>query len=512
MRILRQMLTESLLLAGIGAVVGIGLAYLAVDWISATVRNMDTPPPSWMTFDLDAPVLAITVAATIVAAIGSGLLPAWMSSRASAAVVLREGGRGTTSRRISLVTRGLVVVQIVVTCVLLVGSLLQLRSLSKQQEVDYGFDTEGFLSARMGLMDADYPDSEARKQFYDRLLRHLRNTPEFESVALTNRIRTLFAGNGPIEIEGKVYKDRRDRPNTNFEQITPGFFEVLGQKVIEGRAFTDEDIESTRPVAIVNAAFAKKHFGNESAIGRRFRTGDGTTPQFGPWRTIIGVVTTVRMVGPFNIPNLDEAGFYVPYYSVPFGPAEGLVANQFGSVLVKPRPGQRAEALASALRREVRKVDPNLPLYFVATPKQNFNSVIAGSRIIATMFSAFGLVAVILAAAGIYGVTSFSVNRRTQEFGVRMALGADYRRVLRMVVAQGARQLGLGLALGLGLSFLLATLARDAIATTLFNVSARDPLTYGAVFVLITVVSLAAVLIPGRRATRVDPMVALRAE
>jgi predicted permease len=513
MRIIRQMLTESSLLAVIGAVLGIVLAYFAVDWLMATVRNWDNPPPAYIRFDIDLKVLAITLAATLLAAIGSGLLPAWMSVRANTAAILREGGRGTTSRRISLVTRGLVVVQIVVTCVLLIGSLLQLRSLNKQQAVNYGYDTEGLLSARMGLMDADYPTPESRKLFYDRLLRHLRNSPEFESVALTSRLRMVFSGSGPIEIEGKVYKDRRDRPNTNFEQVSAGFFDVLGQKVIDGRAFTDADMDSTRPVAIVNAAFAKKHFGNESAVGRRFRTGDGTTPQFGPWRTIIGVVTTVRMMGPFNIPNLDEAGYYVPFYSVPFGPApETLLANQFGTVLVKPRGGQRPEALISTLRREVRAVDPNLPLYFVATPKQNLEGFIAGNRIIATMFSAFGLVAVILASAGIYGVTSFSVNRRTQEFGVRMALGADYRRVLQMVVGQGLRQLALGLVLGLGLAYVLATLAADAIATTLFDVSPRDPLTYGAVFLLITLVSLVAVLVPGRRATRVDPMIALRAE
>jgi predicted permease len=513
MRIVRQMLTESTLLAAIGAALGIGLAYAGIDWLTATVRNMENPPPAWMRFDIDIQVLLITLGSTLFAAVASGLLPAWMSSRESAAVILREGGRGTTSRRIGLVTRGLVVFQIVVTCVLLIGSLLQLRSIMEQQAVNYGYDTGSILSARMGLMDADYPSPASRKLFYDRLLRHLRGVPEFEQVALTNRLRMVFSGNGPIEIEGKVYKDRRDHPNTNFEQVSPGFFDALGQKVIDGRSFTDDDLESTRPIAIVNAAFAKKHFGNESALGRRFRTGDGTDGQYGPWRTIVGVVTTVRMLGPFNIPNVDEAGFYVPFYSPAFGPAQDApLANQFGTVIVKPRGGQRPEALANTLRVEVRKVDPNLPLYFVATPAQNLDSTIAANRIIATMFSMFGLVAVILASAGIYGVTSFSVNRRTQEFGVRMALGADYRRVLQMVVAQGARQLALGLTLGMGLSFLLATLAGDAISTTLFNVSARDPLTYGVVFLLVATVSLIAVVVPGRRAMRVDPIIALRAE
>jgi hypothetical protein len=323
------------------------------------------------------------------------------------------------------------------------------------------------------LMDADYPMPESRKLFFDRLLRELRNSPEFERVALTSRLRMVFAGNGPIEIEGRVYKDKRDRPNTNFEQVSAGFFDVLGQKLVEGRAFSDDDLDSKLPVAIVNAAFARKHFGNESALGRRFRTSDGSTPQYGPWRTIVGVVTTV---------------------------------------VLKPHAGQRPETLVTALRREVGKVDPNLPLYFVGTPKQNLDGTVAGNRIMAAMFSIFGVVAVVLAAVGIYGVMSFSVNQRTQEFGVRMALGANDGRILGMVLKQGSRQIALGLALGLGLALAIATVGRDAIANTLFNVSAHDPLIYAAVFALVAVVSLIAVLVPARRATRVDPIIALRAE
>jgi ABC-type antimicrobial peptide transport system permease subunit len=157
-------------------------------------------------------------------------------------------------------------------------------------------------------------------------------------------------------------------------------------------------------------------------------------------------------------------------------------------------------------------VDPNLPLYFVGTPKQHLEGAIAGNRIIATMFTIFGVVAVVLAAAGIYGVMSFSVSRRTQEFGVRMALGAGYGTILRMVLAQGSRQVALGLTLGLGLAFLLATLGGDAIGRTLFDTSARDPLTYGLVFAVVASISIVAIVVPGRRATRVDPLIALRAE
>ena len=512
-RLIRQMLTESLLVAGFGAVLGIGLAYLSVDWVSSSFHSLENGPPSWMVFEVDGLALIITVGATLIAAIVSGLLPAWMSSRAHTAAVLGEGGRGNTSGRISLLTRGLVVFQVVMTCVLLVGSILQVRSILNQQHIDYGYDTGGMMSARMGLMDGAYPTAESRKLFYDRLLQELRNSQQFESVALSSRLRMVFAGAGPVEIEGRVYQERRDRPNANFEQVTGGFFHLMGQKLIEGRDFTEQDLDARRPVAVVNAAFARKHFGRESAIGRRFRTGDGSTPLYGPWRTIVGVVTTVRMTGPFNNPNVDETGFYVPFYSNPFGPAPPEpFANQFATVIVKPRAGQRPEALVPALRREVNKADANLPLYFVGTPKQNLDVFVAVNRIIAIMFTVFGVVAVVLAAVGIYGVMSFSVSRRTQEFGVRMALGADSRRILAMVLRQGGRQVALGLALGLVLSLGIATAGADGIGNMLFGVSARDPIAYVSVFALVAAVSLIAVFVPARRATRVDPMISLRAE
>jgi len=507
------MLTESLLVSSIGAVLGIGLASFAVGWLSATIRNLDTPPPSWMTFEIDTPALAFTVGATLLAAVVSGLLPAWMSSRASVVDALKEGGRGNTSQRVSLVTRGLVVFQIGVTCILLIGSLLQARSILNQQAIPYGYDTSGIMSARMGLMDGDYPTSAARRLFYDRLLRELRDDPEFGAAALTSRFRMVFAGNGPIELEGKEYREKRDRPNANFEQVTGGFFEVTGQRMLEGRTFTEDDLDTKLPVAVVNAAFAKKHFGTESPLGRRFRSVDANTSQPGPWRSIVGVVTTIRMQPPFNIPNVDETGFYVPFYSNPTGPAQPEpFATQFATAVVKPRGGQRADTLANALRRQVNKVDPNLPLYFVDTPKKNLDGFVAPNRIIATMFSIFGVVAVVLASVGIYGVMSFAVSQRTQEFGVRMALGADRRRILGMVLRQASTQVVVGVLIGLGLALGLAALGRDAIGNILFGVSALDPFTFAVVVTLVTLVSLVATLGPARRATRVDPLIALRAE
>ena len=320
----------------------------------------------------------------------------------------------------------------------------------------------------------------------------------------------VFSGSGPIEIEGKKYKEKRDRPNANFEQVTGSFFSVTAQKLIEGRSFTKDDLDTKLPVAIVNVAFAKKHYGNESALGRRFRTIDSNTQEPGPWRTIVGVVTTIRMQGPFNNQNVDDSGFYVPFYASPTQPEPAV--SQFATVIVKPRGGQPAEALATPLRRLVAKVDHNLPLYFVDTPENQLDGFVAQNRVVATMFSIFGIVAVVLASVGIYGVMSFVVSQRTQEFGVRMALGADRTRILGMVMRQGSRQMAWGVALGLGLALALTTVGRDAIGNILFGVNPRDPLTFAAVLSLVAIVSLVATLVPARRATRVDPMIALRAE
>jgi ABC-type antimicrobial peptide transport system permease subunit len=262
-------------------------------------------------------------------------------------------------------------------------------------------------------------------------------------------------------------------------------------------------------VAIVNAAFQRKHFGNSSALGHRLRTvANGNQP--GPWRDIVGVVSTVRMLGPFNNPNVDDSGFYVPFYASVFGPVQPTpFVNQFTTVVLKPRNGT-PESLANVLRRDISKLDPNLPLYFVGTPKAQIDGFVAQNRIIAIMFTVFGAVAILLASVGIYGVMSFSVNQRTQEFGVRMALGADRRSILTMVLRQGSIQVAIGAAIGLGLALAIAAVAGTGIQNVLFNVNARDPWIYSSVIALVAIVSLIATLVPARRATEVDPLVALR--
>ncbi|MDB6127065.1 MAG: macB 17, partial [Verrucomicrobia bacterium] len=372
-RLICQMLTESLLLSAIGAIVGIALAFWSIDWIDATLRNVANPPPSWMRFTLDGPVLGFVVAATVMAALVSGLLPALMASRSSAAEVLKESGRGNTGRVIGMVSKGLVIFQILVTCILLIGSLLQLQSILRQQNLDYGYDNSSILSARMGLMEGDYPTNESRVLFFEKLLRDLRTNSAIESVALSNRFQIIFSGNGPIEIEGKQYKDDKDRPVTNFENVTDGYFATTRQRLLEGRDFTMADNDMKQPVTIVNSTFAKKHFGTESPIGRRFRPVGNNGTLFDQWRTIVGVVSDVRMLGPFNTRN-DNSGYYVPFTASLYADGKPVINGlQFATVIVRQRGDARPESFGTALRAAVNRVDPNLPLYFVATPKTNVN-------------------------------------------------------------------------------------------------------------------------------------------
>jgi len=219
------------------------------------------------------------------------------------------------------------------------------------------------------------------------------------------------------------------------------------------------------------------------------------------------------MTGPFNNPNLDGTGFYIPFFASAFGetPAEPAPA-QFATLLVRPPAGQRAEAVTPALLADIAKLDPDLPLYFVDTPADNLDGFLGQPRIIAVMFSIFGIVAVVLSAVGLYGVMSYSVNQRTQEFGTRMALGADARAILEMVLRQGLVQLGVGLLLGLGLTVAIAVVGGAGIRQALFEVDPLAPGSYLAVTALITLVAFVATLLPARRATRVDPLLALRAE
>src|SRR6266446_6711434 len=502
-RIVRQMLTESFLIATFGAVAGVMLAYWAIDMLIRATNSLPFPPPYWIQYRIDGPVLFFTVAITLVATIVSGLVPALVSSKGSAAEIMKEGGRGNSSRLVNIITRVLVVGQIALTAALLIAATLQIKSIRNQVTLNYGYDESAIYGARMALMEGAYPTQDARRGFFLRAVRALRANPQFESAAMSDRFRMTFAGQGQYEVDGQNYTTDRDRPRGNFESVSDNYFATLGLKILEGRDFIIDDTDAKQPVAIVNTSFARKYYGNESPIGRRIRIYNPGQPQ--PWRTIVGVVPDTLMQGPFD-QQTDSAGFYMPLLG-----AEP--ATQFCTIIVRPRPGQRADTLGSALSRAVAELDSNLPTYFAGTPAQFHNEILGGNRIVATLFGIFGAVAFVLSAVGLYGVMSFSVTQRTQEFGIRMALGADAARIFRMVMTQGAWQLGIGLILGAGgIALLLGVVAAAALKNILFKVNALDPTIYFAVAGMLTLVAAISCFVPARRATRVDPMVALRYE
>jgi predicted permease len=502
-RIVRQMLTESFVVAAFGTVAGVMLAYWAVDLLIRAINAQPFPPPYWVQFKIDGPVLLFTVAITLVATIVSGLVPALLSSRGNAAEVMKEGGRGNSNRLVNIVTRVLVVGQIALTAALLIAATLQIKSIRNQLTLNYGYDENAIYTARMALMEGAYPTQDARRDFFLRAVRALRANPQFDSAALSSRFRLTFDGQGQYEVDGQNYATDRDRPRGNFESVSDNYFMTLGLKILEGRDFTSDDADTKQPVAIVNTSFARKYWGRESAIGHQVRIFNPGKPQ--PWRTIVGVVPDTLMQGPFD-QQTDTAGFYLPLLGAD-------PATQFCTIIVRPRAGQRADTLGPGLSKAVTALDSNLPTYFAGTPARFHNEILGGNRITANLFSIFGAVAFILSAVGLYGVMSFSVNQRTQEFGIRMALGADAARIFRMVMTQGAWQLVIGLILGAGgAALLLGVLAAAALQNILFKVNALDPFIYSLVAGLLTVVAAASCFVPARRATRVDPMVALRYE
>src|SRR5881392_1475468 len=502
-RIVRQMLTESFLVATFGAVAGVMLAYWAIDMLIRATNSLPFPPPYWIEYKIDGPVLFFTVAITLVATIVSGLVPALVSSKGSAAEIMKEGGRGNSSRLVNIITRVLVVGQIALTAALLIAATLQIKSIRNQITLNYGYDENGIYAARMALMEGAYPSEDSRREFFQRAVRALQANSQFKSAAMSSRFRMTFAGQGQYEVDGQNYTTDRDRPRGNFESVSDNYFATLGLKILEGRDFTIDDTDAKQPVAIVNSSFARKYWGNESAIGRRIRIHNPGEPQ--PWRTIVGIAPDMLMQGPFD-QQTETGGFYMPLLGA-------TPAAQFCTIVVRPRTGQKADTLGPALSKAVAEVDSNLPTYFAGTPARLHDEILGGNRIIATLFGIFGAVAFVLSAVGLYGVMSFSVTQRTQEFGIRMALGADARRIFRMVMTQGAWQLVIGLVLGAGgAALLLGVLAAGALQNILFKVNTLDPSIYFAVAAVLSVVAAASCFAPARRATRVDPIVALRYE
>lgn len=488
-RIVLQFLTEPLALALVAAVLGVGLAAEGVKLFNAAIAA--TEPPFWIVIRIDGPILLFVLGITLFATFVSGVLPAIRASGANVNEVLKDESRGSSSFRGGRLSRALVVFEIALSVGLLVAAGLTIKSVTKLRNMNYGFPTRQIFTARVGLPETVYHDSAAQVRFYDQLYQRLGDLRGVESYTLTGMLPVLGAPTSSVAVEGKAYAADRDYPQTHFITTYPGYFRTF-QVALEGRDFNSSDTQSGAPVAIVSHTFATKHFGRQNPVGRRIRMGDSKSKE--AWRTIVGVVPDMWNDG---TDNKKPESVYLPFAQAP---------QRYVSVVIRPRgaPGN----MTAPVRALVSGMDPDLPIYFVHTLQERIDEETWFYRVFGVLFMIMGGVALVLAAVGLYGVMAFNVARRTREMGVRMALGAQPGDVVRLIMRQGVIQLAIGLVVGSGLAFLLSS----GLKIILFQVSFMDPVVVGLTFAVLILSALAASWIPARRATRVDPMVALRYE
>jgi putative ABC transport system permease protein len=500
-RLLRQLLTESLLLATAGGLLGILLALAALPLVARLVPNAlpvaEAPP-------LDLRILAFAALMTLVTAVGFGLAPALRSLGDSGAVGLREGARAGSSGRERLRSL-LVVAEVTVSVVLLISSGLLLRALVRVQSIDPGFDPAGVMTLRTTLPLPKYQQIDARAGFCASVLREVRALPGVTSAAYTSFL-PIVMGGGIWRIEAEGHQARPEEGQTaSMRYLTPGYFATLGIPIRKGRDVAETDTAAGLQVAVVSESFVERYWPGQNPIGRRFRfglLGGGTIGVIGRFqdRTVVGVVGDVKVRG---LERRSEPQAYLPYRQQPEN-AMSFYTPQDLAVKHTGDPG----ALVAALRRIVARADPQLPVADVRTLETIVETQTAPRRVQVRVLSAFAAVAVLLAGIGVHGLLAFTVASRSQEIGVRRALGARTADILRLVVRQGLRLAGVGVGLGL----VLAWAAGRSLEALLAGVSPRDAATFAAAAGLAVVTALAGSLVPAWRATRVDPLKVIRVE
>jgi putative ABC transport system permease protein len=484
--ILRQLLVESMVLAFVGGTAGLLLSFVGIRWLVAMF-------PPWFAFasriGVDARVLAFTLMITILSGILFGLAPALQAARPDLSQSLREaGGRGSTlgSRR-GRFRSGLVVAEVGLALALLIAAGLLVRSYIGIQRVDLGFNPERVVTARVSLLPSKYPDSVAVADFAARFRAKLGDVAEFEAVGATSVV-PMAGGSGTYyTIDGEAPADPAQRPVAQFRAITPGYLEAMDIRLLSGRDFRDQDRIDSHAVMLVNRSFAERHWPGDEAIGKRVELSSGI-------REIVGVVADTRDFGPEDDP---PATMYIPALQRTARELTWVVRSDLD-------PG----AAASRLRSEVAALDPELPLFQLSTMAAVIERSMAGDTIMVRLLSVFAAFALVLAVLGVYGVMAYNVTQRTQEMGIRMALGAQRADIVRMIVRQGARLAAIGVAGGL----LVALATARFLSAFLHGVSPFDLLTFVAVPLALGGAALAAAFIPARRATRIDPIEALRYE
>ncbi len=492
-RIIAQFMVEVALLAAAGGAVGCGLAYAGMQWFLQAIAA--SPPPFFITFGLDHRVMGCVLAAVAGSSVFAGLIPAMKATGKHTGEALKDESRGSTGLRIGRFSSALVVAEVAVSCGLLIGAGLMIKSVVRLKTVRMPFATEHVFTARIHLPRAQYPDGAGCVRFYEQLLPRLAGIPGVEAATLSDGLPA--AGNGivPFQVEGQAYARDSDYPTAREGVVTPGYFGTFQTEVRRGREFTVFDRPDSPFVAVINESFAKAHFPGVDPLGRRFRLGRNKVKD--PWRTIVGLVPDMMMQG-VQDNGQSGSGYYIPI-------AQSEVTN-FVSIALRTR-GEPAEA-TPAVRAAVMSLDPDLAVYDVLSMREVIARATWFYRIFGTLFTAFGCVALLLAVAGLYGVMSFSVTQRTREMGIRVALGAGGSELVRLVMGRGVVRLSIGLALGLG----LGSVASHFLQTLLYHVDAHDPGVLAAVAASLAVSGLLASFIPARRVTRIDPVQALASE
>jgi putative ABC transport system permease protein len=484
-RLVRQLLTESLLLAALGGALGVLVAKWGLDALLALApANL----PRTAAIHLDAPVLLASLGLTLVTGIVFGLAPAWLAARVNVNDALKQGTRGSTEGGARGRLRGLlVVVEVAGSLMLLAGAGLLVRSFIQLMQVDPGFTPERATLLRVSLPAKKYAGPEQQLAFTDALLARLRALPGVEAVGVTHSMPLVGDYVLSFRIEGRPVA-ASDEPSANFYAVTPDYFRAMGIRLVRGRLFEEQD--RTRRVALINETFARQHFPHEDPIGRRINVSD--TPD--AWREIVGIVADIKQYG-VDQPTASQT--YEPFGQRSYTGVNCVIRTQ----------GSPATIVGS-LRAQVFAVDKDQPVGSIQPLEEIFAASLSRQRFAMLLLTIFSLVALVIAAVGIYGVMAYDVTQRTNEIGIRMALGAQPRDVLWLVLRHGGRLIGGGLLLGLA-----ATLAGGrAMQAMLFQTRAYDPLTLGAITLLLVAVAIVASLLPARRATKVDPMEALRAE
>jgi putative ABC transport system permease protein len=490
-RVVRQMLTESLLLAFCGGILGI---LLGAWGISALGYLLPADSLQTMGVRMDRSVFLFAGAIIVLVAFAFGLIPALQATRPDLHETLKEGGRSATSTSAQHRLRGaLAIAETALALVLLVGAGLMLKSLYHLIQVSPGFEPARVLTMEMDLRSDQYSKNPAILNFWQQLLDRVRTIPGVESAAVGTVVPLTGNHNrSDVTIEGLPLPGPGEFPHPDYHVISSAYTAAMGIPLLRGRTFTDSDNETAPSVALVNATMARRFWTDGDPIGKRIlrgHPGDDET-----WVTIVGVVADTKLYGLDNPARLEV---YYPYRQQPYSDMNLVVRSA-----VDP------SSLSASIRAAVAAIDKDQPIFAIHTMQQLVNDSISTRRLTLVLLGIFSALALLLAAIGIYGVMAYSVALRTQEIGIRMALGAQRQDVLRLVLGQGARIAFFGVAIGLAAA---AALAR-ALSSLLFSVSASDPVTFAAVAVLLVAVTLLACYIPARRALRVDPIIALRYE